>query len=406
MVTKKKNPVGKRAVSGGDGGPREDAPGAGGEVAAKRKALAKKAAKAEAGARAVVKGGAAGGSTALARRRRPVTLVTGGTGFLGSNLVRLLVAEGVPNVRVLTTSAPAWLGELGVEAVEGSVTSPDDVARAVEGADEIYHLAGKVSRGPDGAHEMYRLHVEGTRLLCEAAAAAGARSVVLASSSGTVAVTDDGAVVPDEDWPAPFDIISRWPYYASKLYQERAALQSFSGAGRRLVIVNPSLLLGPGDERLSSTKVVLDFLARKIPTVPKGGLSFVDARDAARAFYSAMQNGAHGERYLLGAANWTFEKFFGRLERLTKVPAPFLSLPSTLAVAGSKAVNSLFKKWKLAPPIEPNEIEMAEYFWYLDSSKAERELSFSPREPSETLLDTVTYVRENFLGGGAFRRAG
>jgi dihydroflavonol-4-reductase len=308
-------------------------------------------------------------------------------------------------VRVLTTSAPPWLEELGVEAVEGSVTSPEDVARAVEGAAEIYHLAGKVSRGPEGSHEMYRLHVEGTRLLCEAAAAAGARSMVLASSSGTVAVTEDGAVVPDEDWPAPFDIISRWPYYASKLYQERAALQSFSGAGRRLVIVNPSLLLGPGDERLSSTKVVLDFLSRKIPTVPKGGLSFVDARDAARAFYSAMRNGAHGERYLLGAANWTFEKFFGRLERLTKVPAPFLSLPSTLAVAGSKAVSSLFKKWKLAPPIEPTEIEMAEYFWYLDSSKAERELSFSPREPSETLLDTVTYVRENFLGGEAFGKA-
>jgi dihydroflavonol-4-reductase len=227
----------------------------------------------------------------------------------------------------------------------------------------------------------------------------------MASTSGTVAVTDDGLVVPDEEWPTPLDIVSRWPYYASKVYQERVALESFGGMGRRLVIMNPSLLLGPGDERLSSTKVVLDFLARKIPTVPKGGLSFVDARDAAAAFRAAMARGAHGQRYLLGAANWTFDKFFGRLERITKVPAPFLSLPSKLSLTGARALSSLYKHWKLAPPVEPAEIEMADYFWYFDSSKARAELGFEPRDPQETLLDTVTYVRENFLGHAAFRNA-
>lgn len=344
-------------------------------------------------------------TNAVARKDRPVTLVTGGTGFLGSHLVRLLVEEGVKPLRVLSTSAPAWLEELGVETVEGSITSPETAARAVEGVAEVYHLAGRVSREPDDAHLMYKLHVDGTRVLCEAARVSGVRSIVLASTSGTIAVTEDGDIVPDEDWPTPLDIISRWPYYASKLYQERVALESFSGDGRRLVVMNPSLLLGPGDERLSSTKVVLDFLARKIPTVPKGGLSFVDARDAARAFVAAMRKGEHGERYLLGAANWTFDKLFGRLERITKVPAPFVSLPSKLAVAGARGLSSIFKQWKLAPPVEPSEIEMAGYFWYLDSSKAARELGFTPRDPQETLLDTVTYVRENFLGGAAFRNA-
>src|SRR2546423_4491581 len=304
---------------------------------ATKKSTAKKATKAPAKSRR-----AAGASKTGALAKRPgATLVTGGTGFLGSHLVRLLVDEGVKPLRVLSTSAPAWLEELGVESFKGSITSPEDVARAVEGAAEVYHLAGRVSREKEDAHEMYRLHVEGTRVLCEAAAGAGVRSIVLASTSGTIAVTDSDDVVPDEDWPTPLEIISRWPYYASKLYQERVALENFSGKNRRLVIMNPSLLLGPGDERLSSTKVVLDFLARKIPTVPKGGLSFVDARDAARAFYAAMQRGAHGERHLLGAANWTFEKFFGRLERITKVSAPFISLPSLLAVAGAHGLHSL-----------------------------------------------------------------
>ena len=201
---------------------------------------------------------------------------------------------------MLSTSSPAWLEELGVETLAGSITSPETVARAVEGVSEIYHLAGRVSREPEDAHLMYGLHVEGTRLLCEAARGAGVKSLVMASTSGTIAVTETGDVVPDEDWPTPLDIVSRWPYYASKVYQERVALENFNGKGQRLVIMNPSLLLGPGDERLSSTKVVLDFLARKIPTVPKGGLSFVDARDAAAAFRAAMESGAHGARYLLG----------------------------------------------------------------------------------------------------------
>jgi dihydroflavonol-4-reductase len=338
-------------------------------------------------------------STAIARRPQPKILVTGGTGFLGAHLVRQLIEDGAKNVRVMATSVPSWLAELGVEAVEGSITKAGDVARAVEGVAEIYHLAGRVSQDEAETREMYSIHVDGTRLLCEAAVRAGVKTIVLASTSGTIAVREKGEGIPDERGAQPVDIISRWPYYASKLYQERVALERFNGAGHRLVILNPSLLLGPGDERLSSTKVVLDFMARKINATPTGGLSFVDVRDAAASFRAAMKDGRHGERYLLGSANWTFEKFFGRLERLTNVRAPRFSFPSRLAVAGSQLIHAFYKQWDKAPPIEPAAIEMAEHFWYLDSSKAERELNFSPRDPGETLLDTVKYLRANFLAG-------
>jgi dihydroflavonol-4-reductase len=245
---------------------------------------------------------------------------------------------------------------------------------------------------------MYSVHVEGTRLLCDASRTGGVKAIVMASTSGTIAVRESGEQeIPDETAQPPLDIIARWPYYASKLYQERTALEHFNGRGQRLVILNPSLLLGPGDERLSSTKVVLDFMARKISATPTGGLSFVDVRDAAQAFLAAMKHGRHGERYLLGGPNWSFEKFFGRLERLTKVRAPRLTLPTRLAVAGSQLVQAFYRQWEKASPVEPAAVEMAEYFWYLDSSKAERELGFAPRDPGETLLDTVRYVRENFL---------
>src|SRR3989475_5511657 len=135
------------------------------------------------------------------------------------------------------------------------------------------------------------------------------------------------------------------------------------------MIMNQSLLLGTGDARLSSTKVIRDFMAGKITAVPNGGLNFVDVRDTAQAFRAAMQKGRNGQRYLLGAVNWTFVKFFDRLERLTKVASPRLALPSKFAVTGARVIDSLFRQWNLTSPVEADTIQMAEYFWYLNHSK-------------------------------------
>ncbi len=328
-------------------------------------------------------------------------LITGGTGFLGTQLVRQFLALGENNLKVLASRVPQWMKDEGVKAVEGSVTSPDDLAKACKNVLAIYHLAGKVSRDNDDAAAMNRVHLEGTRLLCEAAKEAGVATIILASSSGTIAVSEDERVV-DETYPQPVDVLARWAYYASKYYQERAAIAGFDGDGRRLVIMNPSLLLGPGDERLSSTKPVLDFLARKTPYTPSGGLNFVDVRDAAAAFINALDKGGHQEKYLLGSENMTFAQLFGRLERLSGVSAPMLKVPKAVAMAGSTFISSIYRNWGKPSPVAPNEVEQAECFWYFDSSKAKEELGFEPRDPQETLNDTIAYIRENFLGGGVF----
>lgn len=339
---------------------------------------------------------------ALAKTEKKI-LITGGTGFLGTHVVREFLGKGEKNLRVMASSSvPAWMKDAGVEAFEGSVTSRNDVAKAVKNVSAIYHLAGKVSRDNDDAAAMNKVHVEGTRILCEAAKEAKVKTIVMSSSSGTIAVSEEPEIV-DETYPQPFNIFSRFAYYASKYYQERTALENFDGKGLKLVILNPSLLLGSGDERLSSTDVVLDFLARKIPFTPSGGLNFVDVRDTAQAFAGALEKGKHQEKYLLGAANWTFDEFFGRLERLSGVSAPMIKVPKKLAVAGANILDSLFKNWNKTPPVEAKAVEMAEYFWYFDSGKAEEELNFTPRDPQETLQDTISYLRENFLGEGVFK---
>ncbi len=328
-------------------------------------------------------------------------LITGGTGFLGTHVVRQFLDAGEKNLKVMASRVPEWMKDSGVKAVEGTVTSREDVAKACKNVSAIFHLAGKVSRDNDDASAMNRVHLEGTRLLCEAAQEAGVATMVLASSSGTIAVSGDELTV-DETYPQPVEILTRWAYYASKYYQERAALENFTGDGQKLVIMNPSLLLGPDDERLSSTKPVLDFLARKIPYTPGGGLNFVDVRDAAAAFISALEKGKHQEKYLLGSENMKFEQFFGRLERLSGVSAPMLKVPKRLAMAGSSMISSIYKNWGKPSPVAPNEVEQAEYFWYFDSSKAEEELGFIARDPQETLQDTISYIRANVLGGGVF----
>ncbi|HXF42193.1 MAG TPA: NAD-dependent epimerase/dehydratase family protein [Pyrinomonadaceae bacterium] len=328
-------------------------------------------------------------------------LVTGGTGFLGSEIVRQLIGSGEKRLRVLASRVPQWMTDQGIDAVEGTINDANTVRAALRNVSVIFHLAGKVSRNNEDAGVLNRIHVEGTRILLRAAKELGVQTVILSSSSGTIAVSKEEQII-DETFPPPVEIISKWAYYASKFYQERTAIHEFDGEGCKLVILNPTLLLGPGDERLSSTKVVLDFMARKIPYCPSGGLSFVDVRDTAAAFLNSVESGRHQEKYLIGAANMRFAEFFGRLERLTGVSAPKLKMPKKFAVGGAFYLESLFKNWGKASPVASQEVEQAEHFWYLDSSKAEDELSFKARDPQETLFDTVKFLRNNILGEEVF----
>ena len=311
-------------------------------------------------------------------------LVTGATGFLGVHLVRALRDNGHDVVPFSRRDG-------------GDIHNTMRVREASRGCEGVFHCAGRVSRSQRDAEEMYRLHVEGTKSLLDGCVAAGVRRVVVASSSGTVAVSElPGRVATEED-DAPIGLVGRWPYYRAKLFAERAALAR-NGDALQVVCVNPSLLLGPGDSRGSSTQDVRLFLEGRIPVVPAGGLSFVDARDAAQAMYLAMKRGKPGERYLVGACNLTLADFFGRLARISNVPAPWLPMPRSRQVVtfGASVVQRLATRAGLAGlamGIDPVAAEMAQCFWYLDSNKASRELGWTARDPNETLFDTVQDLR-------------
>lgn len=304
-------------------------------------------------------------------------LVTGATGFLGTHLVQLLAQQGhevVPFARSLG----------------GDVLDAASVSRAARGCEGVFHCAGKVSRRRQDAEALYRLHVDGTRTVLDACAAAGVRRAVIASTSGTVAVSE-GEHVGIESDPAPIGILARWPYYRSKLFAERAALEQ-NRDGFEVVSVNPSLLLGPGDANGSSTEDVRLFLEGAVPAVPAGGLSFVDVRDAADAMVRAMNRGRAGERYLVGACNLTVAELFARLSRISGVRAPWVPMPRSRHVAafGADLVERFAARLGVPTRVDSVSVQMAQCFWYVDSGKAERELGWVARDPGVTLQDTIT----------------
>ena len=322
-------------------------------------------------------------------------LVTGATGFLGQPVCERLVAAG-HHVRGLARSAHSPLppgegqGEGRIEIVRGDLQERDSIRRALEGIEAVYHLAGRVSFEPKDGRQMYALHVDCTRQLLHEAKEAGVKRIILASTSGAIAVSKEERIGTEAD-DYPITVVGRWPYYLSKIYEEKLALEYCRKHGIPLVVLNPSLLMGPGDERLSSTWTVLKFLNQEIPALPSGGLSFVDVRDAADAFVQALERGEVYGRHLMGV-NMPFDEFFGRLERLTGVSAPKLKLPSKANVWGAQLLEKWAKVRGTQPAIGAQSVDIGEHFFYLDPSKAERELGFHARDPQQTLFETVEYL--------------
>jgi dihydroflavonol-4-reductase len=317
-------------------------------------------------------------------------LVTGATGFLGTHLVPKLLAQG-HQVRTIGRSQPG-AALAGAEHVKGDLKDREAVRRALSGIEAVYHLAGLVSFDPKDGRKMYELHVDCTRELLRDCLEAKIGRFILASTSGAIAVSKEERVGTEADH-YPITVVGRWPYYLSKIYEEQLTLEFCKKHQIPLVVLNPSLLMGPGDERLSSTWTVSKFLSQDIPAMPNGGISFVDARDAADAFVAALTRGDLYGRHLMGV-NMPMSEFFGRLERLSGVPAPKLRLSSKANVLGAK----LLEKWAswrgTEAPIDEHSVDIGEHFFYLDASKAERELGFKARDPHETLFDTVNYILE------------
>ena len=243
--------------------------------------------------------------------------VTGGTGFIGANLVRQLLGQGHEVVCLTRRTSPGLCLEgLDVTLIQADLSDPQAMRRALDGCQQVYHLAGIFDPSPGGRESMFEVHVNATRSLLQAGKAVGIDRLLLCSSSVTVGfgpksdpgdedtLIDPGAIY-GEDGPL------RW-YYESKLAAE-ALVRDFEGVDT--VTVNPDFILGAWDIKPTSGQLVLSMMKGWVPVYPKGGKCFMDADDCALGHIGAMERGRSGERYLLGNENHSYHVFMAMISQ-------------------------------------------------------------------------------------------
>jgi dihydroflavonol-4-reductase len=321
----------------------------------------------------------------------PKTLLTGGTGLIGSHVARALVERGDElRVTVRDTSRTDNLDGLDCERVRCDVLDRRALRRALKGVDRVFHAVGLTSLRAS-RRRLYDVNVRATRMVLEECLRAGVGRVVYTSSVAAIGPAPPGATADEE---TPFDPRGyAVPYVASKREAEMEALR-LAARGLSLVIVNPAHVLGRGDVYRSSTDLVRRFLAREIPAYVEGALNVVSAGDVARGHLLADERGGAGERYILGNRNYTLRRLFADLGRISGVEPPALTLPVPVALVLASAAERLPGR----PPATVGEVLAASMWWTYRNTKARRELGWRPSAHEDALEETVAWYRER---GGA-----
>jgi len=324
----------------------------------------------------------------------PTDLVTGGTGFVGSHVVRALLGAG-RTVRCLVrpTSDRRRLLGLAVETATGDLRRADTLPRALAGIDTLYHCAADYRLGVEDPRELYDSNVTGTENVLAAAARAGVRRVVFTSSVGALGL-GHGRTPADETTPVTVDRVVG-AYKRSK-YQAEQVARRWASRGLGLVIVNPSTPVGEGDWKPTPTgRIVVDFLNRRLPAYVDTGLNLVDVRDVAAGHLLAAERGRVGEAYILGHRNLTLLELLQVLGRLAGLRAPRLRLPHVLPISAALVDQAVSRLLGRTPRLSLEAVRMSTHFMYFDAGKAVRELGL-PQSPVETALArAVDWYREN-----------
>src|SRR5262245_46679029 len=300
-------------------------------------------------------------------------LVTGGTGFVGANLVRELLADG-RSVRVLARRGGdrRALEGCAVDVAEGDLLNVDSVRAAVAGVCRVYHVAADYRLWAPDPSVIYRANVDGTRHILEAAATAGAERIVYTPTVGALGIPKDGTPG-DESTPVSIaDMVGA--YKTSKFLAERVAVE-WAQRGAPVVIVNPSAPIGPWDVKPTPTgQMLVDFLRGRMVASLDTGLNVVHVRDVARGHILAAERGRLGERYVLGHENMPLHAIFEALSRLTGVPGPRFRVPYAVAWLAALGSEGLARVTRRPPRVALTAVRMAKKHMYFSQAKAVREL--------------------------------
>ncbi len=323
-----------------------------------------------------------------------ITLVTGASGFLGSQVARQLAARG-GRVRVLLrpSSQARAIEGLAVERVTGDLRDAASLDRALKGISRVYHVAADYRLWARVPQEIYESNVTGTRNLLEAARRAGVERFIYTSTVATIAVPRPGSLPNEETSAALEEMIGH--YKRSKFLAEQEALRA-AASGLPVVIVNPTTPVGPGDWKPTPTgRILLDFLNGRMPGYVDTGLNLVPVEDAAAGHLLAAERGQMGQRYILGGRNMTLKEILDVLSGISGRPAPRLRLPHAVALVAGYADTLFSRLLEREPQIPLDGVRMARHKMFVDCSKAGRELGFVAGPVEQALERAVRWYEES-----------
>ena len=326
-------------------------------------------------------------------------LVTGASGFLGRHFLEQLrsILPSQP-VIALIRSREEWEGMEwtraleGVETLIGGVTAPERWAAdpRLGSLGGIVHLAAQVRHTREEADATYFVNVDGTLAMVRLAGRYRCR-MLFVSTSGTVGCFRRPGTSPAEDAPYQDAEVAKWPYYDSKIKAEKRARALAAEMGTELVIARPPVLLGPGDHRHRSTNHVRRFLDGKLPFLIRGGMHFADVRDVAAALVRLMARETVRPVYHFPGTMCSIEEFYAMVAELAGMPKVRHVIPYGMAVRLARALHAL----GIRRLPEPALVEMAGHYWEISSKYSEAELGYRSREGSDTVADTIAWLRRS-----------
>ena len=315
--------------------------------------------------------------------------VTGGTGFVGANLIRSLLQQGY-EVRALVRNGSNLdnLKSLDVELVTGDLNS--DLSRSMSGCQVLFHVAAQYSLWQRDRESLYRSNVLGTRNILACAQKAGIDRTVYTSSVAAIGVKQGG--IADETYQSPVDKLVG-DYKKSKYYAEQEAVKAV-GQGQDIVIVNPSTPIGAFDIKPTPTgEIILRFLQREMPFYVDTGLNLINVKDVAMGHILALEKGVTGDRYILGNQNLTFKQLLDKLEQISGLPAPKSTIPYWIPYSVAWLEENVLAKLGKQPTVAIDGVRMSRQKMFYDASKAVRELGLPQSDIDLALQEAVQWFQ-------------
>jgi dihydroflavonol-4-reductase len=324
--------------------------------------------------------------------------VTGGTGFIGAHLVRLLLQSGYTvKALVRPSSNLDNLRGLAVEIVQGDLNDVH-IWQLMLDCQYLFHVAAHYSLWQTDKELLYLHNVAGTRNILAAAQTAGIERTVYTSSVAAIGVGESGKMV-DESYQSPVEKLVG-DYKKSKFLAEQIAMNAAS-QGQNIVVVNPSSPIGPLDIKPTPTgDIILRFLRGQMPAYVNTGLNFIDVRDVAQGHLLALQKGKTGDRYILGHQNLSLKELLEKLSQITGLPAPQIAVPAWLPLSVAWVDEKVLAPLGKTPSVPLDGVRMSQQPMYYDATKAVQDLGLPQSSLDIALKDAVDwFVSQGYVKG-------